>query len=334
MTKPSPSHPVARAGTCHDHLAGRLGVALFDPGDLPSEAGELTTFDLQLPGPIDLAASLEPFRRWGDDMIDRWDGVSLVRTLPAGHRNVAYVCEAGGTLEKPVFHVSVEDPGCRQAVTLAVTSTFSTLPPQFAELVRTDPVIARLHALFPGVRPVRQFDLLAALVRCISAQQVNLQWATITRRRLVEAYGEKHVVGGWTVYSLDARRLAAANPADIRALQFTNRKAEYLVGAAEAVASGQLDLQTLAALPDEDVISRLISLRGIGLWTAEWILARTLGRPRVVAGDLGVRKAVGLAYLGSPSPSEAEVRRVTAHWGASAGIARQLLLHALSQGAL
>jgi DNA-3-methyladenine glycosylase II len=311
--------------------------ATFDPWadpDMPSAAGRCTSFDLPLPGPIDLAASLEPFRRWGDDMIDRWDGAFLARTLPAGDASVAYLCEAAGTLEKPVFRVTPEDPAHRQLVARAAACTFFVLPPQFAELVRSDPVIARLHALFPGVRPVRQFDLLAALVRCISAQQVNLQWATITRRRLVEAYGEKHVVGGWTVYSLDARRLAAADPSDIRALQFTNRKAEYLVGAAEAVAGGRLELQTLAALPDEEVISRLTALRGIGLWTAEWILARTLGRPCVVAGDLGVRKAVGLAYLGNPLPSEAEVRRATAHWGASAGIARQLLLHGLGQGAL
>ncbi|MHB1160446.1 MAG: hypothetical protein ACYC3V_08975 [Chloroflexota bacterium] len=73
---------------------------------------------------------------------------------------------------------------------------------------------------------------------------------------------------------------------------------------------------------------------GIGVWTAEWILARTLGRPRVVAGDLGVRKAVGLAYMGSPLPGEGEVRVATADWGSSAGVAQQLLLHGLVRGAL
>jgi 3-methyladenine DNA glycosylase/8-oxoguanine DNA glycosylase len=47
----------------------------------------------------------------------------------------------------------------------------------------------------------------------------------------------------------------------------------------------------------------------------------------VVAGDLGVRKAVGAAYLGGRMPSPAEVRAATAHWGAAAGVAQQLLLH-------
>jgi DNA-3-methyladenine glycosylase II len=102
---------------------------------------------------------------------------------------------------------------------------------------------------------------------------------------------------------------------------------------AVAVASGRVDLQELAGLADEEVVARLVTFPGIGRWTAEWLLARTLGRPRVVAGDLGVRKAVGAAYLDGRMPSEAEVRVVTGHWGPAAGVAQQLLLHWLSHEA-
>ena len=181
---------------------------------------------------------------------------------------------------------------------------------------------------------MRQFDLLAALVRSISAQQVNLRWAATTRRRLAEAYGRRHVVGGDTVWSFDAATLAGLRVDDIRALQFTTRKAEYIIGAADAVASGRLSLTTLEALPDDEVIAQLTSLRGIGVWTAEWLLARTLGRPRVVAGDLGVRKAVGMAYAGGALPPETDVRQLTAHWGAAAGTAQTLLLYAMAEGTL
>jgi DNA-3-methyladenine glycosylase II len=99
------------------------------------------------------------------------------------------------------------------------------------------------------------------------------------------------------------------------------------------VAAGRVDLQELAGLADEEVVARLVSFPGIGRWTAEWLLARTLGRARVVAGDLGVRKAVGAAYLDGRMPSEAEVRAVTGHWGPAAGVAQQLLLHWLSHEA-
>src|SRR5207249_6715844 len=117
-----------------------------------------------------------------------------------------------------------------------------------------------------------------------------------------------------------------------RALQFTTRKAEYIVALATAVARGRLDLAALRDRPDAEVIACLTACRGLGRWTAEWFLARALGRPRVVAGDLGVRKAVGAAYGHGNTPSEAEVRELTAHWGAAAGVAQQLLLHGLSQG--
>lgn len=290
--------------------------------------------EVLLPGPIDVPASLELFRRFGDDLIDRWDGTHLVRTFPSGNRSVAYVCEVTGTIQAPALRVTVEDPAFQDAVEQAVHSSFVQPSPHFATLLRTDPVIAGLDRLFPGLRPVLQLDLLTALVRSISAQQVNLRWAAETRRRLAQAFGDRHVVAGHEVYSLDADRLARATVAEIRALQFTTRKAEYIIGVAEAIASGSLSLPVLAALPDAEVISRLIALRGIGVWTAEWILVRTLGRPAVVAGDLGVRKAVGLAYLGTPLPSEADVRRATAHFGASAGVALTLLLHGLVQGVL
>jgi DNA-3-methyladenine glycosylase II len=291
-------------------------------------------FEVGLPGAVDVRASLDLFLRSGDDLIDRWNGDTLVRTVRTEGGPVAYACWATGTVEKPAFRVMLEDVSRRKEVEQAVRSTFVAAPPELAELLRSDPVIARLDGLYPDLRQARQFDLLAALVRCISAQQVNLRWATTTRRRLAEAFGERHRVGGHEVYALSAERLAAADPAEIRSLQFTTRKAGYIVGVAEEIASGRLALADLAELPDEEIVRRLTSLRGIGLWTAEWVLARTLGRARVVAGDLGVRKAVGLAYLDGSLPPEREVRLTTSHWGPSAGAAQALLLHGLSEGTL
>lgn len=298
------------------------------------QANTPRAFELHLPGPLDIPTSLELFRRNGDDLLDRWNGTTLVRTLPVGERKLAYTCTVRGTVEEPVLSVTLEDVEGREdqdAIEQALRATFVPAPPEFDELLRVDPIIADLDRRYRGLRPVLQFDLLAALVRSISAQQVNLRWAVTTRRRLAETFGDQHRVGEHIVYSLNAGRLAAADPADIRALQFTTRKAEYIIGVAQAITSGDLSLASLAQLSDEEVIARLSALRGIGRWTAEWILARSLGRPCVVAGDLGVRKAVGLAYTGTPLPLESSVRQATAHWGRSAAIAQVLLLHSLSQ---
>jgi len=289
------------------------------------------SFELELPGPFDPLASLEMFRRSGDDLLDRWDGTTFLRTIAIDGRTVAFATAFAGTRARPAIHVTIDDSEYAGPIMAAARETFVAPPRHFAELRRADPLLARLEARYRGFRPVLHPNLLVALVRCISAQQVNLRWASETRRRLAERFGDKHVVAGATVYSLNAERLASAGPAEIRALQFTNRKAEYIVAVAQAIASGQVSLERLAALSDAAVIDELVVLRGIGVWTAEWILARTLGRPRVVAGDLGVRKAIGIAYRKGVMPSENEVREITAHWHVSAAHAQALLLHGLGE---
>ena len=104
------------------------------------------------------------------------------------------------------------------------------------------------------------------------------------------------------------------------------------MGLARRVLGDPLGFAELDSLPDDEVVRRLIAIPGIGRWSAEWYLARTLGRPVVVAGDLGVRKAVGRWYVDGRVPSEDEVRVLTAHWGEAAGVAQQLLLESLYAG--
>src|SRR5215467_4997108 len=91
------------------------------------------TFPVRLPGPLDIPASLELFRRSGDDLIDRWDGATLVRTLPVGDRHVAYACTHSGTIAAPALHVTVADaadPADVAAVAEAVAEMFVPAPPE------------------------------------------------------------------------------------------------------------------------------------------------------------------------------------------------------------
>jgi DNA-3-methyladenine glycosylase II len=285
-------------------------------------------FEVELPGSLDFAASLEIFRRSGDDMLDRWNGKWLIRTITDAAGVHPYACQIAGSIDSPVLRVLVGDAAEKDIVETVIRAAFLPLVLEFEHLCATDELIAYLANHHRGFRPVLQADLLTALVRCISAQQVNLKWAATVRRRLAETFGQQHRIAGHTVYSLEPERLAALQTNDIRALQFTTRKAEYIINAARAVANGQLNIEILAGLTDDEVIARVTAIRGLGPWTAEWILARTLGRPRVSAGDLGVRKAVGLAYLGGAMATPEEVRCSTAHWGRAAALAQGLLLHA------
>jgi DNA-3-methyladenine glycosylase II len=288
----------------------------------------VATFEVELEGPLDLVSSLEIFRRSGDDLIDRFDGERIIRTTSDGGRTIPYVGLIAGDTEHPRLMVTITDARDRAQVESAVRGTFLPLTSEFTQLCAKDPSVERLAQSHRGFRPVMQSDLLTALVRCITAQQVNLKWASTVRGRLAKSFGIRHIVGDHFVYSLDARRIATLDVADIRALQLTNRKSEYVINAARAIVNGELSIQTLDALSDDEVIARITAIRGLGLWTAEWILARTLGRPRISAFDLGVRKAVGKAYFDGRMPSPEEVRKATAHWGKGSAMAQGLLLHA------
>ncbi len=289
---------------------------------------------LSFPAPLDMMGSLGFLNRNGDDYLDRWDGIRWVRTLATGSRSIPFSCRPMGTVDDPRMEVRVEDFRDLAAVREAASLSFPLARRGFGSLLRRDLVLARLNRKFPGIRQVRQFDLFYGLLRAISAQQINLRWATTLRRRLAEAYGARLHVGEDFVYSLRPEVVAAVRVQDLRALQFSTHKAESILAVAEVLASRKLTQEDLTKMEDTNAMQALVALRGIGTWSAEWILVRCLGRSRVVAGDLGVRKAVAITYLGKEMASEDEVRRAVAHWGPHATVAQAILLHAYALKAL
>ena len=293
------------------------------------------SFHIELAGPLDLSASLAPLGRWGDDGIDRWDGQRLLRVarLPTGPSlGVAYACRPTGDLGRPRLevHAALAAAAPRAQLETAIAESFVRAPGALSALSTRDERIARLAKAYRGLHPVLVPDPLTALVRSISAQQVNLPWAAEIRRRLALRFGSRQEVGGESVYSLEPGPLAHADLDELRGLQLTRAKARSVIACARVALDGQLGRVELDALEDEQLIERLTRLPGIGRWSAEWFLARTLGRPRVVAGDLGVRKAVGRLYATRGLPTEQEVRRLTAHWGPAAALAQAIALHDLA----
>src|SRR2546427_113147 len=125
----------------------------------------------------------------------------------------------------------------------------------------------------------------------------------------------------------DAARIAGARLRELRALKYSTRKAEYIRGLAHAVVSGTLDLEAVCAAPTPTVIERLTALRGLGRWTADWFLARCLGRGDVCpAGDLAVRKAFDHYYGRGKTLSEKAIRRRAGAWGQYQNLAVHYLL--------
>jgi DNA-3-methyladenine glycosylase II len=289
-----------------------------------------STARVPLPPGTDAAMSFARFARSGDDLLERWDGRRLARCVRVAGRVVPF----SATVDGVSLDVDVLRAADLATAAAAAAVMVEPLPPSWDQLLSRDRGLRELHSRYAGMRAVRTLDPFVALVHAISAQQVNLRWAATTRSRVAVHYGDEVAVGATSLRVIDVRRLAAAEVADLRALQLTTAKALALVSLAAAVDGGDLDLDRVATLADDEVVSTLVRLRGIGPWTAQWYLARVLGRPVVVSGDLAVRKAVGVLYAEPTAPSPARTLELTAHWGDAALHAQQLVLHALGEGDL
>jgi len=197
----------------------------------------------------------------------------------------------------------------------------------FYAFAASDPTLAALVEELRGLRPPIAVEPFESLVTSITAQQVSLRSAFAIRNRLIERFG---VRAGHAFAFPTRERMIVAEPDELTALGFSGRKAEYVVG----LARSDLDLAGLGALPDDEIKSILTALPGIGEWTADWFLARHLGRPRAwPAGDLAVRKAVSRFYGEGRDLTTEEVRQMGERFTPFQNLTAHYLLGGLLAGA-
>jgi len=284
-------------------------------------------------GPLDAAATLARYRLWGEDPANRLRDGSFLRVLRLPDRLVPYELRWTEAVDDP--QVTIHAPGARghavagalRAETRALLGLDFDLA-GFYRFSKGDRVLAPLAERLPGLRPTLAPTALEMLVGAIAAQQVNLTFAVALRARLVRALGPPCALAGETVHAFpDAASLATAAPAELRAMQFSAQKAASIRAAAAAVADGVLATGALAACDDAAVIARITAVRGLGRWSADWFLARCLGRGAVCpAGDLAVRKAFDHHYGRGRSLGEDAIRKRAARWGPYQNLAIHYLL--------
>ncbi|MGE5652862.1 MAG: DNA-3-methyladenine glycosylase family protein [Bacillota bacterium] len=183
-------------------------------------------------------------------------------------------------------------------------------------LMQGEEALNGIRERFLGVRMIIDAEPWEAAAGAIISQQLNLAFAAALKQRLMELCGEGVTVDGATLRAFPSpEQVARLEPDQLRALQFSQRKAEYLIGLAREVVEGRLDLNGLGDASDEAVIARLVTLRGVGRWTAECFLLFGLGRPDLLpAADIGLRNAVRRVYGLDHQPTEGEVRAIAVNW--------------------
>ena len=181
-----------------------------------------------------------------------------------------------------------------------------------AKLARSDPVLAglieRLGRLsFETRRRGRpRADSYGTLLRSVVGQQLSAKAAATIYDRVLALFDGATPSPG---------QLLAVDVAALRATGLSGRKVEYVRDLAAHALSGELELDRLGELPDEEVIAEITAVRGFGVWSAQMFLMFHLERPDVLpTGDLGIRRAVQVEYGLAELPDADELTRIAEPW--------------------
>ena len=168
----------------------------------------------------------------------------------------------------------------------------------------------------------RPADAYGALLRAIVGQQLSTKAARTIYGRILELFDGRTPA---------PEQLLEAEEADLRSAGLSGRKVEYIRDLASHVIDGELELDRLEQLSDEEAIEEIVAVRGLGLWTAEMFLIFHLERPDVLSGgDLGIRKAIQVEYGLEEMPTPTRVLEIGEPWRPHRSLASLYLWESLA----
>ena len=284
--------------------------------------------------PYDFSLSAAIFSTGESDIRTFKNGV-FWQVLDTGKARVLAEVRSTGTTEDPKLaltlrsdHPVSRDDVQRARERVAYILSISDDMDLFYRAVTGDPILADLNARLRGLRaPVTQ-TVFEALTDSIIEQQISLKAARSIENRLIRTVGKELALEGNVYYSPPDPEILARTPdSTFRTCGLTVRKGEYLRDTSRLILNGDLDVEGFRNYQDtEEVIEKLVKIRGIGRWTAELTILRGLHRPDAFpADDVGVRRFISRFYLGGRKISSADARTFAERWGEWKGFAAYYL---------
>ena len=271
--------------------------------------------------PFRLDLTAWTLRRRSDNAIDRWDGNVYSRVvMPDGVPRDVSVTQTG-TPEKPFLHISAIGPGVAEAKPVIIAYLEKVLGIRkdlsgFYVLARQDERLWTLVKRFYGLKPPRFPSVFEALVNAVACQQLTLTVSIKLLNRLTTACGKAAPGREAATHAFpqpeDILRLDAE---EIRKMGFSRQKTSYIAGLAREVVEGRLDLENMDGMDDETVLERLRSIKGVGRWSAEYVLLRGLGRLNVYPGDdVGARNKLQRWLNLNEPPDYERIKKLLSPW--------------------
>jgi len=303
-----------------------------------------STLVLRPRAPFRLDFTVWALRRRPRNLIDRWDGATYRRVIVVETRPTELAVRQAGSASAPRVIVTATPPLRTLEERRHVRSVLDRLLGLRIDLTgwyRTAAGHARLRPLverFRGMKPPRFPTLFEAVVNAFACQQLSLEVGLELLNRLATISSTRFGTLREPHYAFPtAHDVARLRPEAYHAIGFSAQKVRALVDLAQAITRGQLALESIDGEDDAVVRQRLLELRGVGRWTAEYVLLRGLGRLSVFPGDdVGAQKRLARWLGRSRRFDYAGAARALERWQPYAGLVYfHLLLDGLSRtGAL
>lgn len=267
---------------------------------------------ISIDGPYDFDALLQ---KHYFDPLKRMDRKKRSLKIPIIVENKPNVVEvaAAGTTESPKFHITCYHDADQAATVKRLSEMFQwdfSLQTVYDHFQATN--LKEIFTEFYGSPLVTDYDPFGCLAKCIIFQQLNIAFAGTLIDRFIKSFGEQ-MDGVW--FYPTPERVANLTVEQLRNLQFSTRKAEYVIGLAQAVVQGELDLEECKHLPDGEIFQKLIKIRGIGPWTIENFLLFGLGRPNLFPmADIGLQNALKQLYDLEQKPTIEQMEKYKQPW--------------------
>ncbi|WP_057763408.1 DNA glycosylase [Cytobacillus praedii] len=186
----------------------------------------------------------------------------------------------------------------------------------FYEMAKADPLLKMPAQKFYGLRVVGIPDLFEALCWGVLGQQINLAFAYSLKKQFVEGFGDSIKWNEKTYWVFPSHeRIAQLTPADLADIKMTVKKSEYIIGIARLMASGELSREKLMKMNFKDAEKTLINIRGIGPWTANYVLMRCLRfQTAFPIDDVGLINSIKLLRNMDRKPTKDEIKEISFPW--------------------